>query len=689
MTALLRYTLAFVAGILLPNWLSESFTWLIIGILITGLGIGLILRFTRNRYWLGSAILLLFLQLGMLSRALHDERMRANHLVHFQLNNIEAYQAHVSSLPETRAKTHRVEVEISRIKYAGKWQNASGKVLIFIDKNAVKPRYGTEMVVWGTPFEVEPPLNPAQFDYRQFLAYKQIFYQDYLKATDFVLTGKNLATWYKVWPYQLSDWSDAALRRLVPLDREYAVAKAMVLGLRDEMDTDLVQAYSVAGAVHVLSVSGFHIGVFVWLLTLLLTRLKKHRGGTWVYLTLTLGILWFYAILTGLSAPVIRSALMFTLFLLAEPFGRVKSSENALFGSALILLIFDPFLIYSVSFQLSYAALGGIIFLQPALYQSLTFKDWFLDKIWAITAVALTAQLATFPLAVYYFQQFPTYFLLANPLVVALSTAMLPIALATIAVSWIPFVAETLGWFLTGITWLLNESVVLIEKLPFSAVSGLSFSWIELTLVYLIISLLLAAWYYQEWRWLWGAGIMSVVLLVGQVVEMGEYRAQKGLIIHAVPKQTVISLIDGERAVLLADSGFFQRDKKPYNFYLKNFYNERGIQHVTSERLELPSKQSNVLKTLPFGKLIVWQGCKILLVEQPIKEAVPPVADYVLIRNTAFRKSEQLRTVFGNQKLIFDNSNKFYVLDTLQKQAITNKLPWHFVNQKGALVAQF
>jgi competence protein ComEC len=303
--------------------------------------------------------------------------------------------------------------------------------------------------------------------------------------------------------------------------------------------------------------------------------------------------------------------------------------------------------------------------------------------------VALTAQLATFPLAVYYFQQFPTYFLVANPLVVALSTAMLPIALAAIAVSWVPFVAEMLGWVLTGITWLLNESVVLTEKLPFSVVSGLSFSWTELALVYVIIGLLLALWYYQDWRWLWGAGLMSVVLLVEQMVEIREYHAQKGLVIHAVPKQTVISLIDGERAVLLADSGFFQRDKRPYNFYLKNFYNERGIQRVTPALLQLPSKQSKILKTLPFGKLIVWQGCKILLVEQPITEAIPPVADYVLIRNTAFRKSEQLRTFFGNQRLIFDNSNKFYVLDTLQKQAITHKLPWYFVGQKGAFVLHF
>ncbi|MEZ4902048.1 MAG: ComEC/Rec2 family competence protein [Spirosomataceae bacterium] len=345
-------------------------------------------------------------------------------------------------------------------------------------------------------------------------------------------------------------------------------------------------------------------------------------------------------------------------------------------------------MIYSVSFQLSYSALSGIIFLQPVLYQSLTFKDWFTDKLWAITAVAITAQLATFPIGAYYFHQFPTYFWLVNPLVVALSCAMLPVALAAIAFSFVPFLADLLGWALTGITWLLNEVVVWTQQLPNAVLGGLSLSSLELVLIYVMIGLVIALLYYRDIRLGWAIASATLVLLAIQVVEIRESKTQKHIVIHAIPRQTAITLMQGNHAFLVADSSFFQPDKKPYNFYLQNFYIERNINHVTQESLQSPSDTLGLVKSLPFGKLIVWQGKKLLLVEKALNNALPPVADLVLIRNTAFREVEKIKQVFGEQKLIFDNSTKFYVLDTLQKQAEANQLPWYFLHKQKVFVAE-
>jgi competence protein ComEC len=685
MNALLRITLAFVGGILLHGILPDSFVGnigykVVLGaVMVLSALLFLLLWFRKsNRYFLGTVSLLLFMGLGWI----RTPSLRDNN----DFSLITAYEAAVTSPPETRAKTYKVEVRMLKVQQQNQWKPLSGKVVLYIDKGASRPHYGDVLLIRGAPRLVEPPQNPAQFDYQKFLSYKQIFHQHYLRSTDFALTGERETQWLKEWAYSVSEWSDAALRRLVPFDREYAVAKAMILGLRDEMDNELVQAYSAAGAVHVLSVSGFHVGIFVLLLAWLLRFIKKRRHGLYLYLGITLGIMWFYAVLTGLSAPVVRSALMVTILLLAEPLGKTKNTKNALFGSALILLVLDPLLIYSVSFQLSYAALGGILFWQPVLYQSFAFKDWFLDKIWEVSAAALTAQLATFPLAVYYFHQFPTYFLFVNPLVVALSIAMLYVAFATIVLSWIPFLAIGLGWLLTTITWFLNQVVILTEKLPYSVLENLSFSTMELLLVYGIGGFLAALLYYRNVRWFWGIGIASVILLMLQIVEINTFNKQKWLVVHAIPKQTAISLINGQEAILAADSAFFQPDHKPFNFYIKNFYTQQSINYIEEQPLGIPATE---VRRLPFGELIVWQGQKILLVEKPIAETVPLVADYVLIRNTAFRKSENIKAVFGNQKLIFDNSNKFYVLDTLQKQAMLQHLPWYFVNQNGALVASF
>lgn len=685
MNALLRYTLAFVGGILLHGVLPETsvgnigYTFVLGAIMALILFLFVLLRFRKsNRYLLGVLTILLFVGLGW---------VRTPPLYHTNdFSHVTAYEVAVTSPPETRAKTYKMEVMVLKVQQQNQWHTMSDKILLYIDKGALKPHYGDVLLIRGAPRLVESSQNPAQFDYRKFLSYKQIFYQHYLRTTDFILTGERKTNWLKERAYAVSEWSDAALRRLVPLEREYAVAKAMILGLRDEMDNELVQAYSAAGAVHVLSVSGFHVGIFVLLLAWLLRFIKKRRHGLSLYLGITLGIMWFYAVLTGLSAPVVRSALMVTILLLAEPLGKTKNTKNALFGSALILLVLDPLLIYSVSFQLSYAALGGILFLQPVLYQSLTFQDWFLDKIWEVSAAALTAQLATFPLAVYYFHQFPTYFLLVNPLVAALSVAMLYVAFATITLSWIPFMAAGLGWLLTIITWLLNQAVIWTEKLPYSVLGNLSFSKLELLLVCGIGGFITAMLYYRNVRWFWGTAIASAVLLMLQIVEINTYNRQKWVTIHAIPKQTAISLIEGREATLVADSAFFQPDHKPFNFYIKNFYIEQSIHHIAEVPLGISTAE---IRRLPFGELIVWQGRKILLVEKPITKKLPPIADYVLIRNTAFRKSDTIKAMFGDQKLIFDNSNKFYVLDTLQKQATLQRLPWYFLKQNGALVARF
>ncbi|MFN4145254.1 MAG: ComEC/Rec2 family competence protein [Runella sp.] len=686
MNVLLRYLLFFAGGILLHTWLEDEqkLEWLPLfftfSTFVLLLVIFLLLFFQKgSRYILGVLMSFLFVCLGFIRTPTWQ--------IPKEVEQISAYQAIVTSLPETRAKTHRIEVEIQKVKLDKEWKLLKVKVLLYIDKSTVRPHYGDELLVLGKPQEVTPPLNPDQFDFRKFLKLKRIGHQQYLRATDFVVIGQGRGVWYKTWAYRLSEWSDAALHKLIPYDREYGVAKAMILGLRDDMDNDLTQAYSAAGAVHVLSVSGFHVAIFIGIVAFLLQFLKKRKKGAWPYFGISLVVVWFYAILTGLSAPVVRAAVMFTLYLLAQPLGRKSSTTNALFASALFLLAYDPLLLFSVSFQLSYTALAGIIFLQPTIYQWLSFNHWLGDKIWAITSVALAAQLATFPLGAYYFHQFPTYFWLANPVVVFLATIMLPVGLATIALSWIPYLSDVLGWLLTGITWLLNQSVILVERLPFSVLGGLSLSGVEFWLICATLGCGLVAIFYREIRWFWAMASLSIFLFGIQVGEIYAQRQQKLLTIHTVPRHTVVSLIDGQRAILLADSAFFQPDQKPFNFFLKNFYIARGIRNIQKETLENPSGYFTQTKPLPFGKLLLWNGKKILIIERKIA-TLPTGFDCILIKNSAFRKREELKQVFGSQQLVFDGSNKTYLLDSLHKQAQTEKLNWHFVHRQGALVLE-
>jgi competence protein ComEC len=682
MNTLLRFTLAFGLGVWAAQYINVSFE-ILISICAVLLLIISTLIFTKkgNKLLLGTITLLLGFALGCLNRQLKDETRNQTHLSHFSLDSVDFYQARVLSPPESRRKTYKIEVEIINLKLNNNWQPASGKVILYLEKTATPPQYGQEIIVKSIIRPTEPPRNPGEFDYQRFLSYRQFFYTQYVKTTDFRVTNRSHAVWYKSWAYKISQWSDNQLKRLIVWPREYAVAKAMVLGIRDEMDNDLVQAYSVAGAVHVLSVSGFHIAIFVWILSKLLGFLEKRKQGRWLYLAITLITMWFYAVLTGLSAPVIRSALMFTIYLLAKPLRRKENTSNALFGSALILLVFDPLLIYSVSFQLSYLALSGIIFLHPMLYQSVTIKNKALNWIWNITVVAFTAQLATFPLVAFYFHQFSTYFWLANPAVVGLSFLLLPLAFATITLSCIPVLSQVLGWLTTIVTWLLNEIVIGIDSIPFSVLSGIWFTKTELILVYIIIGFLLALVYYQQKKWLWRAVAFSVLLFGYQIVELKNGQKQQLIVVHNIPHQTVLSLIEGQWSFLIADSTFFSAERG-FDFYLDNFYTELNLRHAAQIALESPSTQ---VRDLPFGKLIVWQNKKIVIVEQPIGY-LPIKADLIIVRNTAFKKIEILQKAFGSQRVVVDNSNKPYAQNQLYDAAKERGLNYYFTNRQGAWI---
>lgn len=678
MNTLLRFTLALVAGIVLSDFYAFSPRPVLIS--CAALFVFLLAFSSKlNRSLLGSLWLLLAMGLGWTNRYLTTQTNDPAHLSNIT-TDVQAYEAAVVAPVEIRRKTYKTEVNLLRIKTNNQWQAASGRMLVYVAKTATEPSYGAVLLIRGAPKLVPAPQNPDQFDYRKFLTYRQIFHQHYLRNTDFVITTQTQTVWYKAAAYHLSKWSDAQLKRLVPWPREYAVTKAMVLGLRDEMDPELVQAYSVAGAVHVLSVSGFHIAIFVYILGKILGFLEKRKHWRWVYLGATLGIMWFYAVLTGLSAPVIRSALMFTLLLLAQPLGRKKNTENALFGSALVLLILDPMLIYSVSFQLSYAALAGIIFWQPFLYQTISFQQRWADWVWGITAVALTAQLATFPLGVYYFNQFPVYFWLLNPVVVGLAFVQLPLALATIAFSQVPFLADILGWATTFTTWLLNQAVVSIEALPHARLAGLAFSTLELVLVYALIGTLLLLIYHRNRRWLWAMAMLSLVLCRIQLLENEQYDNQKTMVAHAVPYQTAVSLVAGQHALLIADTAFLNNNRA-FDFYLDDFYTQRGIRQTTRIALENVPNNPPLLRRFSFGQLLVWQNKKVVFIEQPVA-ALPPIADLVLVRKSAYRHANDLLKSFGNQVIVLDNSNKYYILENLQKEG----LPYYFTNTQGAWV---
>lgn len=697
-----RYAGALIGGIVLYSQLPDWYA-LPLGALLVGSGL-LLWNMWRNqravvkpiRITSGIGGLLVLMALGWGITYQHTARNRPDNLVHLT-DTLRAYEGVVSAQPEERAKTYRVELEIRRgnvkaARSSGRWQALSGRVIVYVDKEiGCIPRYGEVWLVMGSPRPIDPPLNPGEFNYKRYLSYRNIAYQQYLRPFQRQILGMDPPNRITRAATVVNRWANSVLTHQIGSRPEFGVVNAMILGIRDDLDTDLYQAYSAAGAVHILSVSGLHVGILFAVLTFLLGFLLKQPRGKLLMAALQLGILWFYALVTGFSPPVLRSAGMFTLLILANASGRQQHVLNTLGASAFFILCFDPYALFSAGFQLSYLAVAGIGAWQSSLYQSLTFSYTWANRLWELTAVALVAQLITFPLGVFYFHQFPTYFLLTNPVVIVLSEVLLPLAMATLTFCWVPYLNDGLGWVLQKIAWLLNYAVTQTAQLPGAAWDGLWLSPVAMLLLYTVILFGVALLLTRNPLYGWVTGVAALLLAGCSVWHDNEQGQHRRIAVHFLPHRTAVSLTNGHQSTLLTDLD--STDTRSFDFYLKNTFGQWGVSRLTVAHTGRTAELKNPVKHLPASyhtdqyALWVWQGKTVLLVNKMSGHwRLPAVVDYLIIRRNALHDWSQLSGRVVARRIIFDDSNKTLLTDRLLAEARQQDIACYSVRQMGAYV---
>lgn len=711
----LRYVAGLIAGIVLYVLLPDGF-WLLVGTWIVGLGLYLwgFGRIRKSRIkpiqtLPGVGILLILIGLGWAITFQHTASNRPSTIS--QLNDsLQAYVGVVSAQPEERAKTYRVELEIRKGKWAGHstnkhenqladsagvWHALSGRVIIYLDKAGQPlPAYGEVWVVSGPPRTIDPPLNPGEFNYKRYLSYRNIGHQQYLRPFQRQILSVDPPNPVMQLATRVNRWADSVLTHQIKTRPEFGVVNAMILGVRDDLDTEQYQAYSAAGAVHILSVSGLHVGILFQVLTFLLGFLAKRKGGKLLMAAFQLTILWFYALVTGFSPPVLRSAGMFTMVILANALGRQQQLPNTVAASAFFILCFDPYALFSAGFQLSYLAVAGIGAWHSPLYQSITFPNKWANKLWELTAVALVAQLITFPLGVFYFHQFPTYFLLANPVVIVLSEILLPMAMLCLALSWVPFVNSMLGWLLQKIAFILNGAVQLTSELPGAAWDGLWLSPAAMVLTYVLILCGASLWLTRNRAYIWAICIVSMGLAGVLLIEIEEQAHQEKLAVHFLPHHTAISLTSGRQSTLLTDLD--SADSRSYDFYLKNTFGQWGVLTTKTAYLNRNGSTNGSMVSIPgvhqsgAWTLWVWHGKTILLVNRLASQSywrLPAVVDYLIIRRNALQEWSQLDGRVVARHIILDDSNRTPLTDKLVVEARQRGIACFSVRQQGAYIA--
>lgn len=688
-----RYAAALITGILCYEIVSTS-TWLILAFGTICLCLFLaslfrvlppILQNSRS-----VAALLLLLTLGWFTAYLHTDTRYSSHLVHLS-DTLQAYEGIIAAQPEERAKTYRVELEIEQGKTQHGWKSVTGRVIVYLDKSGLPlPAYGERWLVKGAPRIIDPPLNPGEFDYKRYLRYRSIHHQQYLRQHQRQILGISPPNPITAIAIRVNQWADRVFSHQISNRPEFAIVNAMLLGVRDDLDPELYRSYAAAGAIHILSVSGLHVGILFMVLTWFLGFLKKTPKGRWLMAVLQLSILWFYALATGFSPAVLRSAGMFTLLILAQAAGRPQQLGNTLGASAFFILLFSPFSLFSAGFQLSYLAVAGIGAWHPSLYQSFTFKYTWLNRLWELTSVALVAQLVTFPLGIYYFHQFPTYFLVANPVVIVLSNILLPLAMASLAFAWLPGLNTVLGFLLEKTAWLLNYSVSLTGQLPGAVQDGFWLSPIELMLLYGLILCGVFLLLTRKRTYAWGLAFQSLFLGTLLTVDHYQQAHQQKLAVHFLPHRTAISLTEGHSSTLLTDLNI-GKDPRSFDFYLKNTFSQWGIVDLKIDHTDSIQSRSAYLKTKDYS-IWVWQGKSLLILNRlssTNRWRLPAVVDYLIIRKNALQDWDQLDNRIIARHILFDDSNRTPLTDRLLIEAPQKGISCYSVRQQGAYVTDF
>jgi competence protein ComEC len=291
---------------------------------------------------------------------------------------------------------------------------------------------------------------------------------------------------------------------------ELSLAQALILGVKSDLPDEMRSAYATAGAMHVLAVSGLHVGIIYLILFYLLTPLRNDARKRWLFTVICLTSIWIYALITGLSPSVSRAAIMFSLFSIGQSIIRKSDPYNIVFLAAFILLTINPLQIFSLSFQLSFAAvLGIIICYKPICNLWMPAKKW-KAYFYGILVASVAATLFTLPLGLFYFRQFPVYFLLTNIVVVPAAFILLSTGILFLILSHFSWIAALSAKIFSGLLWLCNEYVFLIHDLPFSAIMA-GIAAYEVWFLYLIV--LCFIWLLNQYHpkvWLASAAVLAM-----------------------------------------------------------------------------------------------------------------------------------------------------------------------------------
>jgi competence protein ComEC len=580
-----------------------------------------------------------------------------------------------------KSKSYKADGYVESVVRNDSVFSTAGSILLYFSKDSLPPplKYGDKILLSKNLQPIKNSGNPGAFNYQRYAAFQSVFHNVFLKQKDWVKLGEKNINPFKQFIFTSREQILSVLQKNIPADKdELGIAEALLIGYTNDLDKDLVQAYSNTGVVHIIAISGMHLGLIYIMLVFLFAKIPFINTSKIIQVVLILSCLWLFSLLTGAAASVLRSAVMFTFIATGRAFSRESSIYNALAASAFVMLCYNPYFLWDVGFQLSYLAVIGIIIFQKPIYNLLYIKNKWINKVWKLMAISLAAQVFTFPICIYYFHQFPNLFLITNIIAVPLSTVILFAEIALVVFSWISLAGAYIGKMVAALVWCMNRVIVWISHLSFAVWDNIPSTIATTWLLYAVV-LCTGIWLLNKNV---KAFRFALICIAGFVIlhaySKWQIKNQQQIIVYNVPKHRAIDFITGNQYRFLGDSILLE-DAVLQNFHLK----------PARIALQLTDRTDNMPGLFEQRLFFEFGNKKILVIDKPLQFDLlrqKVELDMIIISKNPRIYINELANTFKCHQYVFDASNSMWKINQWQKECKALNLNFHSIPYDGAFV---
>ncbi len=666
---LVRITFWFVLGIMVGFYskLKAVFGFEMLAITVI---VFLYFYFTSNKKFnqnllFGISLYLMFFLLGITTVIVNNDILKANHYVNSKSNFEGNHLIEIIVREQLRTSKNNIKYIAIVKKINGKI--ATGKVLLNFKKDSTTKSFiiGHQLQIQDQLIRNFKPNNPNQFDYGNYLETKGIYAQIFTQASRVKISNQIKKD---IW-YYTAYFRNIIIQNLVKAGFKkdnLTVIIALILGQQQDISPEIIKDYQYAGAVHILSVSGLHVGFIMILITFLLQPLPQNKTGNFLRLIIIITFLWLFAVVAGLAPSVVRSASMFSFIAAGKFLNKNADMYYVIVISIFLILLFEPMFLFDIGFQLSYIAVFFILWLQPLLKSLWDPKYKVTIFFWDILTVSFAAQIGAMPLSIYYFHQFPSLFFVTNLVLIPSLSVIMILGLLLMILAFFDYIPLFFSRIVENGIMLMNYFIKWIASFESFIIKDIPLSFMmQLSLYFLIFTWVI--WFKKPNFTRILFGLISILLL--EVIVMGNHfyeQSKNEFIVFNSSRKTIIGERYGESLTVLTSEKLIQSDfdkQMLQNYITANFIKSTQIKPLTN------TAYFNQNKILILDEYAIY------------KTSIKP--DIIILRNSPKINMNRLLDYCKPKIIIADASNYKSYITAWKASCLKTKTPFHSTYEKG------